>query len=200
MVQVESEGYNQQTITVPFCSLKGGVDNKLYIDLLLPHPSKIKLVCGEGPISLVDSLGVEFFNYRDMGGDEEYMEDEDMEDEEEEGAESSKDDEVHLEEQETVQLVNEDKGEDKPGKKGKAKKAAGKEATTVREEKADKKGEKADRKGEKEAKKRKASGDAADKSAEESNSEPPKKAKKKSYSLGAPTCIGPSGHSGTTHM
>jgi hypothetical protein len=43
------------------------------------------------------------------------MEDEDMEDEdEEEGAESSEDDEVDLEEQETVQ-VNEDKGEDKPG-------------------------------------------------------------------------------------
>ncbi len=34
--------------------------------------------------------------------------------EEEEGAESSEDDEVDLEEQETVQ-VNEDKGEDKPG-------------------------------------------------------------------------------------
>jgi len=67
-VQVESEGYNQQKMTVPFCATKGGVDNQRYIDLLLPHPSKIKLVCGEGPASLVGSHCVDFYNYRDMGG------------------------------------------------------------------------------------------------------------------------------------
>ena len=52
------------------------MDNQRYIDLLLPNPSKIKLVCGEGPVSLVGSHCVDF--YRDMGGDDEDMEDEDI--------------------------------------------------------------------------------------------------------------------------
>ena len=48
--------------------MKGGVDLQRYVDLLVPHPAKIRLVSGEGPLSLVGSHCVDFYNYRDIGG------------------------------------------------------------------------------------------------------------------------------------
>merc|ERR1712050_4685 len=76
VVQVESEGYNKQMVTVPICAMKGGEDLQKYIDLLIPGNAKMKLIHGEGPINLVGSHCVDFFGFKDEEEEESDEEDE----------------------------------------------------------------------------------------------------------------------------
>merc|ERR1739841_118219 len=57
-------------------AMKGGVDLQKYVDLLVPGPSKIKIIHGEGPVHLVGSHCVDFFGFKD---DEESDDEEDEE-------------------------------------------------------------------------------------------------------------------------
>merc|ERR1711874_440206 len=93
VVQIESEGYNKQTVTVPICAMKGGVDLQKYIDLLVPGNAKIKIIHGEGPINLIGSHCVDYFGFKD--------DEEDSEDEEEGDTET---------EMETEEASTEEKG------------------------------------------------------------------------------------------
>ena len=77
-------------LTVPICAMKGGSDLQKYVDLLVPGPSKIKIIHGEGPVHLVGSHCVEFFGFK---------EDEDSDDDEEEG---DTENEMETEEEETA--------------------------------------------------------------------------------------------------
>merc|ERR1712243_423673 len=71
VVQIESEGYRGKSVTVPICAMGGGVDLQKYVDLLVPGPSKMKIIHGEGPIHLIGSHCVDY-----MGLQEEESEDE----------------------------------------------------------------------------------------------------------------------------
>merc|ERR1712050_390901 len=60
---------------------KGGRDFHQYLDLLVPCPSKLSLLQGEGPIHLAGSHCVDFYGYRDTGaGNDDDEEDENTED------------------------------------------------------------------------------------------------------------------------
>merc|ERR1712142_272915 len=79
VVQIESEGYKQEKLTVPICAMRGGVDLQTYVDLLVPCPAKISLLQGEGPIHLSGSHCVDYDGYKEVdddGGDHEVTEDE----------------------------------------------------------------------------------------------------------------------------
>merc|ERR1712142_121589 len=79
VVQIESEGYKQEKLTVPICAMKGGQDLQTYVDLLVPCPAKISLLQGEGPIYLSGSHCVDYDGYKEVdddGGDDEVTEDE----------------------------------------------------------------------------------------------------------------------------
>merc|ERR1711872_476359 len=99
-LQVETTGYNKEKVVTPFVAMKGGENLQQYVNLLLPDPATIKIISGEGPITLIGSHCVDFYDYRNFGEDE----DEDEEDAEQETA--------------TAQ-INEDKSEDKAGDKKK---------------------------------------------------------------------------------
>merc|ERR1712098_591251 len=64
VVQIESEGYRGKSVTVPICAMKGGVDLQKYVDLLVPGPSKMKIIHGEGPIHLIGSHCVDYWDFR----------------------------------------------------------------------------------------------------------------------------------------
>merc|ERR1712142_1279565 len=114
-LQVETTGYNKEKVVTPFVAMKGGENLQQYVNLLLPDPATIKIISGEGPITLIGSHCVDFYDYRNFGEDEDDEDEEDAED-----AESSEDDEVDMEEQETATAqINEDKSEDKAGDKKK---------------------------------------------------------------------------------
>merc|ERR1712098_192542 len=86
IVQVESDGYKDATVTVPICAMKGGADLQKYLDVLLPSPpATLKIVSGEGPIHLVGSHCVDYYGFKD----EEDTEDEDGADEEMEAEENT---------------------------------------------------------------------------------------------------------------
>merc|ERR1712019_252910 len=68
IIELETEGYNKTKIVVPIEAMRGGKDYSQYIDLLVPKKATLKLVQGEGPISLVGSHCVDFYGYRDVGG------------------------------------------------------------------------------------------------------------------------------------
>merc|ERR1711972_936574 len=89
VVQIESEGYNKQTVTVPICAMKGGVDLQKYVDLLVPGPAKMKIIHGEGPINLIGSHCVDYYGFK---------EDEESDDDDEE--EGDTENEMETEEQE----------------------------------------------------------------------------------------------------
>merc|ERR1712098_597951 len=80
VVQIESEGYKQEKLTVPICVMKGGQDLQTYVDLLVPCPAKISLLQGEGPIHLIGSHCVDYDGYKEVdddgGDDDEATEDE----------------------------------------------------------------------------------------------------------------------------
>ena len=97
VVQIESEGYNKQKVIVPICAMKGGAELQKYVDLLIPHAAKLKIIHGEGPINLVGSHCVDYFGFKDEGDEESEdeeegdTENEDMEAEEEVAAHAKKD-------------------------------------------------------------------------------------------------------------
>jgi len=100
MLQIETKGYKNAKLQTPFVAMKSGTNLQQYVDVLVPDMAKIKVVAGSGPITLLGSHCVDFYDYRNYGGDET-----------EEDAESSEDDEMDEEEQETA--VKEDKESDK---------------------------------------------------------------------------------------
>merc|ERR1712112_596904 len=86
IIQVESEGYKDVSVTVPICAMKGGVDLQKYVDVLLPSPpATLKIVSGEGPIHLVGSHCVDYYGFKD----EDDIEDEDEADQEMEAEENT---------------------------------------------------------------------------------------------------------------
>jgi len=68
IVQIESEGYNKAKVVTPIVAMKAGADYQQYVDVLIPHNATFKLIQGEGPISLVGSHCVDFYGYKDVGG------------------------------------------------------------------------------------------------------------------------------------
>eukprot|EP00092_Neocalanus_flemingeri_P012151 GFUD01013099.1.p1 GENE.GFUD01013099.1~~GFUD01013099.1.p1 ORF type:complete len:221 (-),score=56.48 GFUD01013099.1:67-729(-) len=76
IVQIESEGYNKKAVIVPICAMKGGSDYQQYVDLLVPTKAKLKLLHGEGPISLIGSHCVDYSGFRDVEAVESEDEDE----------------------------------------------------------------------------------------------------------------------------
>merc|ERR1712098_760796 len=140
VVQIESEGYRVKSVTVPICAMKGGVDLQKYVDLLVPGPSKMKIIHGEGPIHLIGSHCVDY-----MGLQEEESEDED----EDEGEDEN-------------EMETEDAKEDSSKAKNKS---GDKKASPAKDEKKEEKKqspEKSDKKvtpSKEDSKKRKASGD-----------------------------------------
>jgi len=100
MLQVETIGYNKQKVVAPIVAMKAGNDLQKYIDLLVPDTAKIKVISGSGPVSLIGSHCVDFYDYRNYGAGQD-DEDDEEEDEDEEAA-SSEDDAVDMEEQEAA--------------------------------------------------------------------------------------------------
>merc|ERR1712212_988437 len=134
MLQVETIGYNKQKIVAPIVAMKAGNDLQKYVDLLIPDAAKIKVISGSGPISLVGSHCVDFYDYRNYGAGQEDDDEEDEEDEED--AASSEDDAVDMEEQEAAAPPPATKGKSpkkstptKEGKKKSPSKAEDKEAS-----------------------------------------------------------------------
>jgi len=82
IVQIESEGYNKEKVKVPILAMKGGNDLQSYVDILVPNSAKLTLIKGEGPIHLIGSHVIEFFD--NMAGEAD-SEDEEMEVSEEKG-------------------------------------------------------------------------------------------------------------------
>merc|ERR1711934_1198227 len=76
IVQIESEGYNQEKVKVPVLAMRGGTDLQTYVDILVPSKAKLTLIQGEGPVHLIGSHCIDFFANMDGEGD--------LEDEEEE--------------------------------------------------------------------------------------------------------------------
>merc|ERR1712193_255609 len=107
VVQIESEGYNKQTVNVPICAMKGGIDLQKYIDLLVPGNAKIKIIHGEGPINLIGSHCVDYYGFKD--------DDEESDDEEEGDTEN----EMETEENSTEEKTK----KESPAKEGSAKKS-----------------------------------------------------------------------------
>merc|ERR1712121_550009 len=94
LLQVETIGYNKEKVVAPIVAMKAGNDPQKYIDLLVPDSAKIKVISGSGPITLIGSHCVDFYDYRNYGAEDEDDEDED--------AASSEDDAVDMEEQEAA--------------------------------------------------------------------------------------------------
>jgi len=78
IVQIESEGYNKEKVKVPVLAMKGGNDLQTYVDILVPNNAKLTLIKGEGPIHLIGSHVIEFFDNMageaDSEGEDEEME------------------------------------------------------------------------------------------------------------------------------
>merc|ERR1719341_1962653 len=68
-------------VITPIIAMKGGTDYQQYVDILVPNKATFKLIQGEGPIHLVGSHCVNFYGYRDVGGDLTDGEDDDAMDE-----------------------------------------------------------------------------------------------------------------------
>jgi len=143
MLQIETKGYKEEKVNAPFLAMKSGVNLQQYVDLLVPDLATIKIVNGSGPITLLGSHCVDFYDYRNYGAD-------DTLEDEEEDAESSEDDEMDAEEQETVAVKKDVKKEEvkkeevkeeevapvKEGKKKTPKKETPKKEKEEKEEKA----------------------------------------------------------------
>jgi len=78
IVEIESEGYNKEKVKVPILAMKGGNDLQTYVDLLVPNNAKLTLIKGEGPIHLIGSHCIDFFDNMageaDSEGEDEEME------------------------------------------------------------------------------------------------------------------------------
>merc|ERR1719192_1053423 len=62
IVQIESEGYNKEKVKVPILAMKGGNDLQTYVDLLVPNNAKLTLIKDDGPIHLIGSHCIDFFD------------------------------------------------------------------------------------------------------------------------------------------
>ena len=51
-------------MVTPIVAMKAGVDLQRYVDILVPDSATLKLVSGSGPITLVGSHCVDFYDYR----------------------------------------------------------------------------------------------------------------------------------------
>merc|ERR1712181_144530 len=71
IVEIESEGYNQEKVKVPILAMRAGTDLQTYVDILVPNNAKITLVKGEGPVHLVGSHCIDFFASMDGEADDE---------------------------------------------------------------------------------------------------------------------------------
>merc|ERR1711971_241187 len=140
----------KEKVKAPFLSMKSGLQLQQYVDILLPDTATIKITAGKGPITLVGSHCVDYYDYRNYGADEE-----------DDDEECSEDDEMDEEEQEAT--TKEDSTEDKNGKKTSKKEETAKkeEETKVKEKvKSPKDGKSAPKEESKEdSKKRKSSED-----------------------------------------
>merc|ERR1719500_1294374 len=76
IVQIESEGYNQEKVKVPVLAMRGGTDLQTYADILVPSNAKLTLIQGEGPIHLIGSHCIDFFADVDEEADTEDEDDE----------------------------------------------------------------------------------------------------------------------------
>merc|ERR1712025_1149736 len=129
---IESEGYNKQTVTVPICAMKGGVDLQKYVDLLVPGPAKMKIIHGEGPINLIGSHCVDYYGFK---------EDEDSDDDEEEEGDTENEMETEEQQEEKTKKKSGDgkkvspaKKAEKEEKKATPEKKEEKKATPTKEE------------------------------------------------------------------
>merc|ERR1711875_106012 len=104
MLEIETNGYKKEKVKAPFLAMKSGLQLQQYVDILLPDTATIKITAGKGPITLVGSHCVDYYDYRNYGADEE-----------DDDEECSEDDEMDEEEQEAT--TKEDATEDKNGKK-----------------------------------------------------------------------------------
>merc|ERR1712096_545653 len=116
MLEIETNGYKKEKVKAPFLAMKSGLRLQQYVDILLPDTATIKITAGKGPITLVGSHCVDYYDYRNYGADEE-----------DDDEECSEDDEMDEEEQEAT--TKEDSTEDKNGKK-----TSKKEETVKKEE------------------------------------------------------------------
>merc|ERR1712228_680410 len=80
VLEIETKGYKEQKVIAPFLAMKGGAELQRYVDLLLPDSAKIRIKRGNGPVTLVGSHCVDFYDYRNMG----YAGEDDNDDEESE--------------------------------------------------------------------------------------------------------------------
>merc|ERR1719234_2547221 len=71
IVEIESEGYNQEKVKVPILAMRGGSDLQTYVDILVPSNAKLTLIKGEGPVHLIGSHCIDFFASMDGEADEE---------------------------------------------------------------------------------------------------------------------------------
>merc|ERR1719376_923892 len=76
IVEIESEGYNQEKVKVPILAMRGGTDLQTYVDILVPSNAKLTLIKGEGPVHLIGSHCIDFFASMDGEGDTEDEDDE----------------------------------------------------------------------------------------------------------------------------
>merc|ERR1719234_2523687 len=74
VVQIESEGYNQEKVKVPILAMRGGSDLQTYVDILVPSNAKLTLVKGEGPVHLIGSHCIDFFASMDDDDEDDEME------------------------------------------------------------------------------------------------------------------------------
>merc|ERR550517_1978722 len=79
IVEIESEGYNQEKVKVPILAMRAGTDLQTYVDILVPSNAKLTLVKGEGPVHLIGSHCIDFFASMDGEGETEDEEDDEME-------------------------------------------------------------------------------------------------------------------------
>merc|ERR1711922_63666 len=65
-------------VKVPILAMKGGNDLQTYVDILVPNNAKLTLIKGEGPIHLIGSHCIDFFDNMageaDSEGEDEEME------------------------------------------------------------------------------------------------------------------------------
>merc|ERR1711934_1240186 len=76
IVQIESEGYNQEKVKVPVLAMRGGTDLQTYVDILVLSKAKLTLIQGEGPVHLIGSHCIDFFGSVDEEADTEDEDDE----------------------------------------------------------------------------------------------------------------------------
>merc|ERR1739848_472825 len=110
MLEIETNGYKKEKVKAPFLAMKSGLQLQQYVDILLPDTVTIKITAGKGPITLVGSHCVDYYDYRNYGGDEE-------------------DDDEECSEEDQEATTKEDSTEDKNGKK-----TSKKEETAKKEE------------------------------------------------------------------